>query len=388
MMRGLRPLFHRTALALASAVLFLSLPGEGTAASLRWEVPSGDPTQARVLVQDLEEATLHWMEQHPQAWASLLHVHVHGGAASIPSVPMAGRYLMDGNQLTFRPAFPLQPGLTYRAVLAPPEGTSSGRLTRLLAVPAAPPAVDATRVVALYPSYPEVPENLLKFYLHFSAPMSGGGIYQHIHLREAGSGREVELPFLEIDEELWDPGMKRLTLFIDPGRIKRGVRPLEEVGPSLEAGHSFDLVIEASWKDAQSRDLEAPFVHRFRVVPPDREAPQPETWELKVPAAGTLEPFQVGFGEPMDHALCLRLLEVVASGGRPIPGRAQMQEHDQAWVFTPLQPWKAGPHHLLIPTILEDLAGNNIGKPFEVDLFDRVDPSLRQKVVQRGFVVQ
>ena len=32
----------------------------------------------------------------------------------------------------------------------------------------------------------------------------------------------IELPFLEIDEELWDPAMMRLTLFIDPGRIKRG----------------------------------------------------------------------------------------------------------------------------------------------------------------------
>jgi hypothetical protein len=79
--------------------------------------------------------------------------------------------------------------------------------------------------------------------------MSRGHSYDYIHLLD-DTGKEVELPFLELDEELWDPAMKRLTLFIDPGRIKRGVRPLEEVGPSLQEGKRFTLVIDREWKDA------------------------------------------------------------------------------------------------------------------------------------------
>ena len=65
--------------------------------------------------------------------------------------------------------------------------------------------------------------------------MQRGHVYDHIHLL-GEAGKPVELPFLELDEELWDPEMTRLTIFIDPGRIKRGVRPLEEIGPALEAG--------------------------------------------------------------------------------------------------------------------------------------------------------
>jgi len=34
----------------------------------------------------------------------------------------------------------------------------------------------------------------------------------------------------------------------------------------------------------------------------------------------------------------------------------------------PQAAWKAGPHTLLIQLELEDLAGNSVGKPFEVDL--------------------
>ena len=51
-------------------------------------------------------------------------------------------------------------------------------------------------------------------------------------------------PFLELDEELWSPDGTRFTLIFDPGRIKRGLKPREEVGPVLEAGKSYSLVID------------------------------------------------------------------------------------------------------------------------------------------------
>src|SRR5262249_58737339 len=123
---------------------------------------------------------------------------------------------------------------------------------------------------SVYPSADVLPENLLKFYLHFSAPMSRGHSYDHIHLQDE-AGKDVKLPFLEIDEELWDPTMTRLTLFIDPGRIKRGVRPLEEIGPALESGKSYTLVIDREWKDAAGNPLRDAFRKTFKVGPTDRE---------------------------------------------------------------------------------------------------------------------
>jgi len=37
--------------------------------------------------------------------------------------------------------------------------------------------------------------DLLKFYLHFSAPMRRGHIYDYVHLRD-DTGQDVEIPFL------------------------------------------------------------------------------------------------------------------------------------------------------------------------------------------------
>src|SRR5207237_5315237 len=135
-----------------------------------------------------------------------------------------------------------------------------------------------TVVTRVYPSANVLPENLLKFYLYFSAPMRRGHIYEHIRLLDH-AGKPVELPFLEIDEELWNPDMTRLTLFIDPGRITRGVQPLEEVGPALEEGKRFTLAIDSNWLDVNGVPLKSGFEKHFKVGPADRDTPEPAKWE-------------------------------------------------------------------------------------------------------------
>jgi hypothetical protein len=52
----------------------------------------------------------------------------------------------------------------------------------------------------VYPSTAKIPENQLKFYIEFSAPMSQGNAWRHIRLLKS-DGQAVELPFLEIDQE-------------------------------------------------------------------------------------------------------------------------------------------------------------------------------------------
>src|SRR5581483_747984 len=129
------------------------------------------------------------------------------------------------------------------------------------------------------------PENQLKFYFHFSAPMKQGEAYEHIHLLNE-AGKPIELAFLELGEELWDPSGKRFTLFIDPGRIKKGLKPREDLGPVLEEGKSYTLVIDRDWKDAEGEALKESFKKTFRAVAADETPPEPKTWRLEAPAAG------------------------------------------------------------------------------------------------------
>jgi hypothetical protein len=238
----------------------------------------------------------------------------------------------------------------------------------------------------VYPSVSVVPENLLKFYLHFSAPMSRGHIYDYLVLRDE-KGKPVEIPFLEIDEELWNAEMTRLTLFLDPGRIKRGVKPLEEVGPSLESGKQYTLTISPEWRDATGTRLMKGFSKEFTVAPPDRDAPDPTRWKVHAPTVGSREALRVELSEPLDRALLERVFRVIDSGQNPIAGNIVVGNEERLWSFEPNMPWKSGTYRIQIPTTIEDLAGNNIGKPFDVDLFDRVERSTNRAVVFLNFTI-
>jgi hypothetical protein len=322
-----------------------------------------------------------------EQWQEIFVVRVGTGAADLPAV--AGSYRIDGGVIRFKPRFPPVPGVVYHATFRPSRLPGHAASEKGVAIryeePVKPPAAP-TVVSQVYPSRKQLPENQLKFYLHFSAPMSRGEAYRNIRLLDA-AGKAVELPFLELDEELWDPAGKRFTLFFDPGRIKRGLKPREEMGPALSEGKTYTLVIDARWKDAAGFPLKETFRKSFKVLAPDDTPPDPKDWKLEAPAAGGAAPLTLRFPKPLDHALLHRLLWITDARGQRLDGSIRVSDQETRWQFTPRQPWQGGAYDLVIDTALEDLAGNSIGRPFEVDLFRKVEP-LKSKTVKRGFQVR
>jgi hypothetical protein len=323
-----------------------------------------------------------------ERWAEVLAVYVDRpgkGADGQPAV--LGSYGVSGRVLRFEPRFPLVKGVRYRVVLNPAKlpGGKGKRRELVLSLPK--PAAKPTAVVArVYPTAEKVPENLLKFYLHFSAPMSQGESYTHIKLLDA-KGKVVHLPFLELDQELWDPSGTRFTLFFDPGRVKRGLKPREEVGPPLEEGKRYTLVIDKGWADAEGNPLKATFRKTFTVGPPDDKQPDPKKWKLKVPTAGSRAPLRVALGKPLDHALLERLVWVEA-GGRRVAGKVEVRERETVWSFSPARAWKPGAYSLVADTRLEDLCGNSIARPFEVDVLRPVEREVKKETSKVPFRVE
>ncbi len=84
---------------------------------------------------------------------------------------------------------------------------------------------------------------------------------------------------------------------------------------------------------------------------------------------------QVDFGESLDNALARRVIHVTDAKNHEVVGKADLKSNERTWEFTPEERWSAGNYKVQAQDILEDLAGNNIGKPFEVDLFERVEKS-------------
>ena len=357
--------------------------------AVRWERRG---LSAVVIVTGLPAAARHALRSAswtPDRWASLLSVSTSRPSSSGEGdLVMSGRYAVAEDGFSFVPAFPLQQGVRYYAVFRPnglPQPDSAPPIVKDILLPRKP---SSTAVVsAVYPSASVLPENLLKFYVHFSAPMSRGDIYDHIRLLD-DNDRRVDLPFLEIDEELWNPPMTRVTLFIDPGRIKRGVKPLEDIGSALETGKRYTLIISREWRDAGGNRLKRDHRKRFRVGKPDRIPIDPRVWRIRPPKSGTRNPLKVEFGESVDHALGMRLILIETQQQTPVPGRAALESAESRWVFIPQRAWKQGSFALVAATRLEDLAGNNIGKPFEVDVFNTVQDRLTSETIRVPFRVR
>jgi hypothetical protein len=76
----------------------------------------------------------------------------------------------------------------------------------------------------------------------------------------------------------------------------------------------------------------------------------------------------VRFPEPLDHAMLGRALTIEVSG-LAVRGRGEVGAGDTSWSFTPDAAWPTAPASLCVDAELEDLAGNSVARPFEVDVF-------------------
>jgi hypothetical protein len=313
-------------------------------------------------------------------WASIFRVYA--GTGDVP--PLAGSYSVENGVLVFHPTYPVAPGVHYRAIFQPPTGGAT--------VTAAfdGPHLDrtpTTQIVHVYPSTSVLPSNELRLYIYFSAPMSRGEAARYLHVldengKELAVGDAVLLP----GEELWDPKFERLTMTFDPGRIKRGLTSNEKLGPPITEGKHYTLVIDRNWPDAKGAPLVAGFRKLFVGGPPERNPPDPKKWRVTKPVAGTAEPLVIDFPTPMNYPLLQRMITVTDKSGN-IAGDISITRMEMEWQFTPRDKWKPGDYNIVIDTDIEDLAGNHVGQPFDIDEFKTVTKSIPTQTVSLPFTV-
>ena len=325
------------------------LAQSGSPAPIQWDSTSVylplDTRQTKILQADFTLAS------------KLLQVFVDQKGKTTPAI--FGYYKLKDNRLVFRPAFPFSPELIYFAV------SPNGDTLRFQPSPVHHPP---TVLQAIYPSAEHLPVNLLKMYLVFSQKMPAENPYQYLSLEDI-NGRVLEQAFLELEPALWDSSGTRLTLWFDPGRLKRDLGPNQHLGTPLEKGQQYRLSISPDWKDANGQAIQAVPPKNFTVGPADRQRPQPQQWKLILPAVQSREAIQIDFGEALDYALCQHLFQILNEQGQRIAGSFQLLAEERAIRFTPLQTWAAGTYQIQIASQLEDLAGNNLQRLFDRDLY-------------------
>lgn len=258
----------------------------------------------------------------------------------------------DSEDLIVAPRFALKEGSTYELAV-------SGK-TLSVALPA--PEAATPQLVSFAPSQAVIPANTLRLYLHFSEPMARGQLREMVSLSTA-DGTSVASPFLSLEAELWDPSQTRVTLLLDPGRIKQGVGPNVAGGAPLQEGQNYRLTVSPQMRSAAGTPLGSPVSVAFRVGPPERRAIAPDAWDILSPAAGSQAPLSIAFDRIMDSGATLRLITLRGLDDQPMQG--QITSDGGGWSLIPDRPWQAGRYSIIVDPELEDVAGNTIGAPFD-----------------------
>jgi len=212
--------------------------------------------------------------------------------------------------------------------------------------------------VEIHPAGPTVPGNLLRFELRFDQPQRLPFDVERLKLFD-GEGLEIQHALLDL--ALPDADGRRITVLMDPGRVKSGVGPNLDAGRALKEGGTVSLRVAGSGVDA------SPVVKTWRVTAAVSRLLQPELWQLSLPRRGTRDALSVDLRTPISSA-GERLIAVLDGHGHRVVGTATLDDGDATWRFKPSRPWATGLHRLVTHPGLEDLAGNRRCAAFEAPI--------------------
>jgi hypothetical protein len=275
------------------------------------------------------------------------------------SDPVLGTFASESDFVLFTPAVHLSKGQVYEVRNGDNVLTSIElKVDNSIAEP---------KLVAVYPSGDTLAENTLKMYFRFSEPMVEGVSMKHVHLIRNDTDT-MRGTFLDLQPELWNEDGTILTLWLDPGRIKRDLIPNKTLGNPLSVGSNYRLVVTEGWRSKASKPTSTKFEKRFVTTGRDETSPGPERWSVSAPKTGTIHPLKVAFGETLDYLVALNAIDVLSPVAEEIQGELTLEDHEQSIQFVPGKPWETGKYVLRIEARLEDPAGNNLSRLFDQDI--------------------
>ena len=269
---------------------------------------------------------------------------------------MLGTITRENELWHFKPRFSFELDQSYQVVL-----TINSNVISTFIQPTSRPVASPPAVSMVVPGDSLVPANILRFFIHFTQPMTKHNAYDHVHIL-GHNGDTIPDLFYPADPPLWDDSGQRLTLLFDPGRIKTGLQPNKQWGLGLKSNHQYQLVI-SNLQDYRGTPMIKDFSYDFKTTQADHQMPSYSQWELTTPSANTEESFIIKFDEPLNPAQIPSHIRLEKEG---TPWPAELRAHPHQITFISEEPWPAGIYQLMVFNTLEDRAGNSLRKPFEV----------------------
>ncbi len=273
------------------------------------------------------------------------------------TLPIPARFIMDTSD-TIRDAKAVP---DYRYQPDPSEALAVARslgVAKSVKAPNQHTAALHEMPIRIFPQAKVLPANTLRFYIHF--PRSGEAHFDRDQLWLLDEEEQVVRdPFLVLSQELWSLDGFRLTVLMEPGRIKRGLGTDPSHDPVLIVGRTYSLLVTALGQTAR---------HTFRVSDPVLEAVNETFWRLVSPTAGSLDPAVVHFDRVMDAALCEDEIGVLTPSGEVVQTSVLLAPDGTTAQLIPSHPWRTGENYLVVSQRLEDVCGNRLGEALDHDL--------------------
>lgn len=292
------------------------------------------------------------------------------------TVPVIGDIDINADEVVFEPLIAFTWGLQYEVYLA-------DKLIASIEIPQKE-NTEPPQIISIYPSVSTVPENLLKMYIEFSKPMQEGHAMENLVMVEYN--KDTVSVFLDLQQELWNKEGTILTLWLDPGRIKRGLQPNEKLGNPLQRGGQYRLLVNKYWRDREGQPI-ALYIKDIVVGPRDSISPSINNWEIISPKAGSKEALKIKLQESLDYLLLKNTVRIVDNSSESVVGTIETEANETILVFTPAVAWSAGNYILEVEGRLEDLAGNNLNRLFDEDI-SKPKSSPPKEIHTRSFTIK
>jgi hypothetical protein len=216
-------------------------------------------------------------------------------------------------------------------------------------------AAAGAHAVAIRPATHWLPANILRFYKHFSEPAEVA--FERSELQSVtAEGLLVSDAFLLLNDELWSPDGRRLTVFMEPGRIKRGMGPDPTHESALIPGRSYRLDVRTGGRVLSKV---------FDVLPPAMEPLLETDWQVRGPPVRSRRPLKVAFDRVMDDAIVAQEVQVQGADGLRLPGVQALSDDGRRLVFHPDNRWEDAEHRLVFSRRFEDVCGNRFDEALD-----------------------
>lgn len=277
-------------------------------------------------------------------------------------MPVLGSFSSESNNQTYTPIIPFTNGETY-TIKKEQHIISSFTIK-------AQKSSKSPELLAIYPTTDIVPENLLKMYFKFSEPMQEvGNVLDFISVFNKTTNKKVEV-FLELETELWNANHTILTLWLDPGRVKKDLIPNKEKGTPILNGDNYEILVSKNFRDANGNNLKQAYSKTFAAGEQDKSKPEAKNFDIIIPKDKTY-PLYIQFKESLDAILSTEVFSILNDRNQEVIGAYNLQNGETSIAFVPMKNWEPGKYRIQILSKLEDLAGNNLNRLFDEDLLNK-----------------